>query len=220
MPRMMASDRYEVATRAGERRVVDLGGQGTVALNGSTRLTLDRGDPRYAALESGEATFTIHHDAAKPFTLQLGDDRVQDVGTVFNVVADEAGHRVEVAEGAVVYNPQGAAVSLKAGQTLFDGVAAKDVVVRRKDSQAIGGWQRGRLDYESTPIATIASDLSRNLGVPITVTPELASRPFTGTIMIDRHPARMLARLSLLLDADVQRSGRGWVLGLPAHAPR
>lgn len=191
LPGLLQNQRYEVTTGPGEQRVVELNGQGRAVLNGSTRLTLDRRNPRFAALDTGEATFTIRHDPAKPFMLQMGEDRIQDVGTVFNVVADDTGHRVEVSEGSVVYNPQSTAVSLTAGQTLFDGVTAADVVVSKRDPQAMGGWRRGRLDFQAVPVATVASDLSRTLGIPIAVAPALANRPFTGSIAIDRNPERM-----------------------------
>ncbi|CAM3196610.1 hypothetical protein SPAN111604_09905 [Sphingomonas antarctica] len=220
LPGLVQNQRYQIVTGPGEQRIVDLAGQGRVALNGSTRLTLDRRDPRFAALDSGEATFTIRHDPAKPFMLAMGDDRVQDVGTVFNAVADETGHRVEVSEGSVIYNPQGSAVSLKAGQTLFDGATAGDVVLRNRDPQAIGGWRRGRLDFQGVPIATVAADLSRTLGIPIVVAPALAQQPFTGTIAVDRNPERMRVRLAALLNVDAQPAGRGWAISARARAPR
>lgn len=218
VPQLTGSQKYDIVTKPGEQRVVALGGQGRVTLNGSTRLTLDRRDARFAALGSGEATFEIAHDAAHPFELQLGEDRVVDVGTVFNVVSDAAGHRVEVAEGSVVYNPQHEAVPLKAGQSLFDGSKTANIVVRTRDPRAIGGWRQGRLDYQGATVTTVAADLSRSLGIPITVAPAIGERSFTGTILVDRHADRMIARLSALLDADVHRSGPGWMIGAHSRA--
>ncbi|HTI31026.1 MAG TPA: FecR domain-containing protein [Sphingomonas sp.] len=220
VPGLLQDQRYQIVTGPGEQRVVDLAGQGRVALNGATRLTLDRRDPRFAALDSGEATFTIRHDPAHPFQLRIGDDRVEDVGTVFNVVADDSGHRVEVSEGSVIYNPQGVNVPLTAGQTLFDGATASDVIVRSKDPQAIGGWRRGRLDFQAVPLATVAADVSRTLGIPITVAPVIASKPFTGTIAVDRDAAKMRVRLSALLDVEARPAGRGWALDPRTRAPR
>ena len=46
----LASDRYEVATRAGERHMVTLDPATQVILNGSTRMTFDRNDARFASL--------------------------------------------------------------------------------------------------------------------------------------------------------------------------
>ena len=217
VPQMGRDQRYEIVTAPGEQRVVQLGAQGRASLNGSTRLTLDRGDARFAALEAGEATFEIKHDAAHPFELRLGQDRVVDAGTVFNVVSDASGHRVEVSEGAVVYNPRKEAVALKAGQTLFDGTTA-DIVVRSRDPRAIGGWRHGRLDYRDATIAVVAADVSRSVGVPITVAAVLEQRPFTGTIMVDRNPDRMIARLAVLLDADVRHAGNGWTIDARTRA--
>ena len=97
--------RHEVATAAGERRIVELGDGSSAVLNGSTRLILDRDDSRYAELAAGEATFTVRHDDARPFQVAAGDHRVLDAGTIFNLVHDRDRFSVEVVEGAVVYDP-------------------------------------------------------------------------------------------------------------------
>ncbi|MEA3047377.1 MAG: transrane sensor, partial [Sphingomonadales bacterium] len=110
--------RYEIATAAGQHRTAPLGDGGSVQLNGATRLMLDRNDPRYAELVTGEATFAVRHDAGNPFVVVAGEHRVQDSGTTFNLIRDRGRFSVAVVEGSVVYDPDGAAVPLAAGQTL------------------------------------------------------------------------------------------------------
>src|SRR3984957_14358983 len=102
MPELGAK-RYEVETGPGQHQVVMLDAGTQVILNGSTHITFDHEDPRFAALVSGEALFRVRHDGARPFRLHVGDSRVEDVGTVFNVVSEAAEVRVAVAEGKVVY---------------------------------------------------------------------------------------------------------------------
>ncbi|QHL90470.1 hypothetical protein GVO57_06010 [Sphingomonas changnyeongensis] len=70
-----------------------------VDLNGGTRIALDRGNPRFARLERGEALFTIVHDEARPFEVHAGDAVLRDLGTVFDVVREPDRLRVAVAEG-------------------------------------------------------------------------------------------------------------------------
>src|SRR6185436_8428609 len=105
---------YEVATAAGEQRSVPLGDGSVVALNGGTRLILDRRNPRFAELAAGEATFTIRHDSAAPFVVAAGEHRIHDLGTAFNMVHEGDRLVVEVIEGAVRYDPHAAAISLTA----------------------------------------------------------------------------------------------------------
>ena len=180
-------------------------------LNGSTRLILDRNDPRYAELASGEATFTVRHDDAHPFTVVSGDHQVQDVGTVFNLISDHGDFSVEVIDGAVLYNPGREAVSLSAGQTLTRP-AGSQAVVARGDPQAMAGWRRGQLSYAGMPMRRVASDVSRTLGVPVSVSGSAASLPFTGSIRIQRDSAATVGDLASSVGLRARRTDTGWTI--------
>ena len=214
------TDYYDVTTAPGEQRVVTLAGRDRIALNGETRIRLDRNNSRFASLARGEAAFTIVHDPKSPFVLLLGDNRVEDVGTAFNVIRDSSGHRVEVSEGSVLYNPRGERIALSAGQALTSKMKERRIVLTRKPATEVGGWQRGRFSYRSEPLAVVAADLARNLGTTISVEPAIAGRSFTGTIEIDRNESRMFARLARLLDVDARRGPRGWTLGAIGQSTR
>jgi transmembrane sensor len=208
--------RYEVATTAGQHRTAPLGDGGSAQLNGATRLVLDRNDPRYAELVTGEATFSVRHDDAHPFVVVAGDHRVQDAGTTFNLVRDRGHFSVAVIEGSVVYDPDGAAVPLAAGQTLRADQAGRPVV-GREDPQAMTGWQRGQLSYRAAPLAIVAGDLSRSLGVEVAIDPGLMALPFTGSIRVDRNAVTSLAST---LGLQARRTGDGWLIERHSRAPR
>ncbi|HET8611960.1 MAG TPA: FecR domain-containing protein, partial [Sphingomonas sp.] len=129
---------YTVTTAPGETRTISLDGA-TIALNGSSRITLDRHDPRRATLENGEALFDVRHDADHPFRLTVGDAKLQDVGTRFDVTRDEGGLRVAVAEGAVLYNPDREAVRITAGAVLRERPGANQVTLGQIDPAGVGG---------------------------------------------------------------------------------
>jgi transmembrane sensor len=220
-PRLTAGpDLYEIATGAGRHRTVTMGDGSHVALNGSTRLVLDRNNPRYAELPAGEAVFQVRHDAARPFTVVAGDQRVQDVGTTFNLVRDRGLLSVEVIDGAVLFDPDGAAVPLAAGQTLEMREGGGDAVLGRRDRRDMAGWRRGRLSYTSVPLDRVARDLSRSLGIMVTLDPHIAALPFTGSILLDRDPAVSLSRVASTLGLRARRSGGHWLIAPPAPAPR
>ena len=211
--------RYEIATKAGERRNVELGEGSSAVLNGNTRLILDRDDARYAELAAGEATFTVRHDDARPFQVVAGDHRVLDAGTIFNLVHDRDRFSVEVVEGAVVYDPAGADVSLTAGQTLLvrDGIRPQ---LGRRAPQEMIGWQRGQLSYRSSPLETVASDLSRSLGTEVRLDPGLAATPFTGSIHVDGNAAESVSTLASTLGLRARRTEDGWRIEPQPSAPR
>ncbi len=213
------SDRYEIATAAGQRRTVEIGDGSSAVLNGSTRLVLDRNDPRYAELAAGEATFTVRHDAARPFTVVSGDKSVQDVGTVFNLVRDRGRFSVEVIAGAVLYNPRLEAISLTAGQTLSVRNGGRPVV-GRSEPRAMAGWQRGQLSYRAAPLETVASDLSRSLGTEVRLDPQLAALPFTGSVHVEGDGAASVASLASTLGLRARRTGDRWLIEPHARAPR
>ena len=199
---------YEVATQAGERRAVTLGGGTSILLNGESTLVLDRRDARFAELKRGEALFTVKHDAAHPFAVQVGKDRLVDVGTRFNVVRTRDEMRVTVAEGAIIYDPDGQRLALNQGDMLR---VAANVALRSKVApDQVGAWRDGRFVYAGEPLSRVAEDLSRYAGARVEVSPDLADQPFRGVISI-ADPSK-LEELGPLFRARVQRTRGGWLI--------
>ena len=207
-----ASSRYEVMTGPGQRQTVALDATTQIMLNGSTQMTFDRKNPRFASLASGEALFRVHHDNARPFILEIGNNRIQDVGTVFNVVRDSSQVRVAVAEGKVIYSTQGQAVPLGAGQALLAQSDSATVRVTTTPITSVGAWQNGRLVYSGERLSQVAADLGRSLGVQIVVSPTIADRPFSGAIALDGPGAEQLRRLKLALNVDLEAGPTGWTM--------
>ena len=191
-------------TGPGEHRTIALD-TATIALNGDTRLVIDRRNPHLATLDRGEALFDVKHDEAHPFAVKVGDDEVQDVGTRFDITLDHASTRVAVAEGMVVYNPKAEAVRLGPGQTLDALHSVAELRVSTAATSDIGSWREDRLSYRQTPLSVVAADLSRGLGLPIEADDKVAGKPFTGVIAYGGDKAQVLARLGPLLDVAVKQ---------------
>lgn len=203
---------YAIETAAGERNSVRLDDGTRIELNGDTRITLRKGDSRFASLERGEAVFAVVHDAKNPFTVHVGDDQLQDVGTVFNVVRD--GDRLEtaVASGAVMYNPDGEAVRVDAGQVLRTVAASGSMTLGPIAPAEVASWRDNRLTYKNAPLGKVAADLSRNLGTRVRITPDIAARPFSGVIMLGGDQATLLPRIGAMLDVTITHEANGWRL--------
>lgn len=199
---------YAVETLAGERREVVIDGSARVALNGGTRLTLDRADPRYAALDRGQALFEVVHDAGRPFRVEVAGSRLVDVGTRFEVVREGDGFDLGVAEGEVRYERGPTRRSIVSGSRLTErgGRATQS----RVPISAVGSWMDGRLVYDGAPIARVGADLSRSLGVTVSVRPSASARSFRGVIILDGGAARVMPQLGPLLGLTVRRTGSGW----------
>ncbi len=200
---------YTIATAAGERRVVTLGDGSSIVLAGGSSVRLDHRNPRVAAVDRGEMLFRVRHDADRPFAVQVGGLRLVDLGTVFDVKAVAGRTRVAVAEGAVMVDPDGAALRLDPGQAvLADGTTLQRESVAAAD---VGAWQDGRLAYDDAPLTEVAADLSRQIGRRVVVAPAIAMRPFRGTLDVPTVKARP-ALLGSLLDVTVREDAEGWTL--------
>ncbi|HET7714143.1 MAG TPA: FecR domain-containing protein [Bauldia sp.] len=208
-------DFYAISTKPGEHRAITFGDRNRIVLNGASRVRLDRNDSRFASLESGEATFEVNHDPSAPFTLQIGDNKLVDIGTSFNVVRYAKGHVIAVSEGEILYNPDREAVRLLAGQSLRSDERARRIRLAAIDPSEVGSWRRGLLTYRSASLGEVASDLSRNLGRSVRISPRLASRSFTGTIQIDKNERQLFERLGKLLGIESRRTAHGWDLDEP-----
>lgn len=202
---------YEIATTPGETRELAMADGSRVALNGDTRLRLNRDNPRLVEIEKGEARFVVKHDTDRPFELQTGLGRVVDIGTVFNVVRDPKAVVVEVSEGAVRFDTAGKQVNLPAGNTL-EVRRNGELVAGTKSVDMIGTWQRGELVYRSTLFPQVAEDLGRAAGLKVNVSPALASKRFSGVIQTRGDRSTLRRHVEVLLGVKIIDSGGNWTL--------
>ncbi|WP_299171163.1 FecR family protein [uncultured Brevundimonas sp.] len=201
---------WSVETRPGEQRTIALADGSKVHLAGGTRLALDRSKPREAILEDGRALFEVVHDDRSPFTVEVGDATLTDLGTTFDVTRLEDGARVAVAEGIVRVDQGSASATLNAGDGVL--VGPRGLERRTVSPEDATGWRQGRLSYTGETLAVVAEDLARALDRPITVAPALSDRRFSGSLSTERTPVDQKARLSRLLGVTIVEDGDGWRL--------
>ena len=200
-------------TRPGELRMIALADGTRIALNGGSRLVLDRANGRTARLDRGEAMFSVVHDENRPFTVDVGGQRLVDIGTRFDVVRSARASEVSVAEGAVLYDPEGAAVRLGAGRVLRKKDASRLVEVADTDPASVGTWRTGHLIYRGATLTRIADDIGRLTGQSVEIAPDLAGRAFTGVIVVPSTDRRQFFdRLGKVLDIDIASRPQGYYL--------
>jgi transmembrane sensor len=204
------ADPYAIETEPGETRTIALADGGTIVVNGGSHIVLDRKDKRIAELVRGEAHFTVVHDAADPFVVTIGESRLVDIGTVFNVVREGEDLRVAVAEGAVRYEGQ-ESVELAAGQAMHR-MADGRIAVTRRQASAIGGWVDGTLVYDQAPLADVAADITRTTGIAVDLAPGLEQRRFSGDIQIRGDRAALRDRVAAVLGLAVDANEAGWTV--------
>ncbi len=156
-----------LSTKIGEHQRVTLADGSLVELNTNTTLRLAAdGSMRTVYLDKGEAYFRITHDAAHPFVVIVGDHRIIDVGTAFDVRREPRELSVTLVEGKARFDKpsdqSSQAIELKPGDEV---VATADGVVRRSTSQKdLTGelsWRTGNLVFYGTTLAKAAADFNR-----------------------------------------------------------
>lgn len=216
----IGSAEYVIVTPPGQQRSIDLADGSRIAMNGDTRLVLDRRAARKARLDHGEASFAIVHDPAHPFTVEAGGAELRDLGTRFNVVRAAGETEVAVAEGAVLFDPAGASVKLTPGRMLRARDSDNRIELADVDPVAVGSWQSGTLLFRDAPLSEVAAQLSRSIGEPVTVAAGIASRRFSGGIAVKGVERRQLFdQVAALLDIAAAHDGTGWYLSSRRRAP-
>jgi transmembrane sensor len=153
--------------------------------------------------------FRVRHDARHPFAVTVGSHRLVDLGTVFDVKATADRVLVAVAEGAVMVDPEGAALRLDPGQSAI--MASGRWGRRSVDPSDVASWRQGRLAFDDAPLLEVADDLSRQLGQQVRVAPALAARTFRGTLDLQSIKGRPKL-LGTLLSVTVRQDAEGWTL--------
>ena len=208
-PRIMPID---IATEPGEIRVVSLGGEDQLVMNGDTKLELAGLDRRTVRLEEGQVLLRLHDPALGKIQLQSGDLRLVDVGTVFEVSREGTASRVIVSEGAVVADPDGARLQLAAGQRLDTTDGATILQSAPADIASVGSFERGQLVYVDEPLDRVVADLRRSTGIDFSASPAMSARRFSGSLSV-AEVKRDPRSLEPLLGVPMERSGDGWKLG-------
>ena len=208
-PRLMP---LEYSTRPGEVRVVSLGGQDQLVMNGDTRVELGGLDRRTVRLEEGQLLLRLRDSGQGKVTLQSGDLRLVDVGTIFEVSREGRSSRVIVSEGAIIADPDGARLQLGAGQRLDTTDGATVLQARTADIASVGSFERGQLVYVDEPLDQVVADLRRSTGIDFSASAAISAQRFTGTLSVvevKRDPRS----LEPLLGVPIERAGEGWMLG-------
>lgn len=206
---------WTVETAPGEPRTIILADGSRVSLDGGTQLAFDRRRPRDARLDAGRALFEVVHDEDRPFTVEVGETTLTDLGTTFDVTRLQDGVRVSVSEGVVRVDAETGSAILNPG----DSVLATDRGLERRTlaPQDMTSWREGRLVYADETLGVIAQDLSRALDLPVAVAPALADRRFSGSLATG-SPQDRRRRLEAVLGVSIRDQGEGWRLE-PRPAP-
>lgn len=172
---------FTVAAPDGAQYALSLPDGSQVELNAGSTLTFARGLRSRIGLPvgdravrlTGEAFFTVTHDASRPFVVHTPEARVTVLGTRFLVRAradDADGTRVAVESGRVrVATVAGAreSVELAAGEGTVVAQNAAPRAAAVVGVERLTLWRRGGLAFVDQPLSGIVRELERRYAVEI-----------------------------------------------------
>lgn len=195
------------STAKAERRAITLADGSRITLNGasqiSVRLTRDR---REVTLARGEAAFDVVHDPDRPFSVQVGDQTLRDIGTEFDVLRANGDIVVTVRQGMVDVGLSNGRqnVPLGPGRQMLHHEGATDSKITSVVADDAFAWRAGQLIYRNQRLAQIAADLNRYGDDTVRVDGDAANLRFSGVLSLDKQQV-MVRRLAALLPISQNR---------------
>src|SRR6185437_5151276 len=178
------------STTIGGRETLTLDDGSQIELNTDTSIRVAyEGGHRNVWLDKGEAYFNVVHDAARPFVVTIGEQRVTDLGTKF--LARRDGNQVQVAliEGKARFDTaldlaRSQETVLRPGDTVT--ATAHSVSLDRKTNQRLAnelGWRSGMLVFDHATLAHVATEYNRYNRTKLVVAGAAAQRlTISGTL--------------------------------------
>ena len=199
-----APDPVFITTQPGETRQIALSDEITMKVNGSSEVSYIAQETS-VSIVSGEVAFEIDSDEPSPLRVTAGDLVLTDYGTVFNVVLSSESVSVAVAEGIVGINPDSANIEVNAGEQIVQNRASGELVRSEVDSETVGTWAEGRLEFDNTPALEAVAMLERSIGSKVTLAEALQEERLTGSLILAESERETVSQFAAFLDARARR---------------
>lgn len=211
------ADVYETAV--GEQYTVMLADGSVITLNTDTRISAAlSATERRILFHHGEAFFEVAKDRTRPFTVVVGNDIVQAVGTAFNVRRRETTTRVTVIEGIVEFRQKNLVsgdkadpkrtpadsgsqiVRLNVGEELIVQQAqVKKTTLATAELARAASWRQGHIYFDGEPISQIVRELQYYASKEIVLADDMVANLIAGGSFDTRNVTSFLRGLEAAL---------------------
>lgn len=202
------------ATALGERQAIDLPDGSRLELNTDSQALVHYSrHVRQVRLLRGQAVFTVATDHDRPFDVIVGQGRVRDISTQFEVRRWADRTSVAVLDGAVEVS-SGAdrpAARLTRGLSLGFSDGSGLSAPRAIDINTYAAWRDGQIVFQNQALREVLEELARYHGGSIAVgKSSLLDIRISGTLPTD-DVAQALRTLAAALPARLRQAGpRAW----------
>lgn len=182
----------KLITRNGQEINITLPDGTRVWLNAGSELSFPqtfKGGERVVSL-NGEAYFEVHHDAAKPFRINLPgtageSNQIKVLGTRFNVSAYSGDRAIKatLVEGRINITNGINSYVLKPGQEAsITNKNERQLMLADADTELAVSWKEGYFKFDDTPICDILTKIGRWYNIDIVYEGNIPASNYTGTI--------------------------------------
>jgi len=175
----------DYSTGIGEQKTIALSDGSTIQMNARSALSVNfDGMQRLVSLFEGQATFSVAHDAARPFLVAAADGQTKAIGTIFDVDIRPQEVAVTVLDGTVsvttkmvANHPVAAGLNQRVRYTDDGRILPAEEV----DADIETAWRRGKLVFNNRRLAEVVAEVERyRRGKIVLVGPSLQQLSVTG----------------------------------------
>lgn len=182
------SQHIEYSSEKGSVSKIHLEDGSTIWLSSGTKLKLDKNDSgETTARLDGEAYFDLVTDPDRKFTVDLGQFKVRDIGTIFNIRAYESeqtilttlvGGRIDL-----IKNSGESFLTVKPGELVSYNKSNRNIVVNQLDPSIVTAWTEGKFVFIDQPLSEICKELENWYNIEIQIAdPKLANNRYTSVV--------------------------------------
>ncbi|MDP2888511.1 MAG: DUF4974 domain-containing protein [Bacteroidota bacterium] len=182
------SQHIEYSSEKGSVSKIHLEDGSTIWLSSGTKLKLDKNDSgETTARLDGEAYFDLVPDPDRKFTVDLGQFKVRDIGTIFNIRAYESEQTISttLVEGRIdlIQNSGESFLTVKPGELVNYYKSDKKIVVNQQDPSIVTAWTEGKFVFIDQPLSEICKELEKWYNIEIQITDQkLANTRYTSVV--------------------------------------
>ncbi|GAB2972016.1 DUF4974 domain-containing protein [Mucilaginibacter puniceus] len=202
-----------VSTPKGGQWEVRLGDGSQVWLNAASSITFPtsfaNSENRIVTL-TGEAYFEVAKDKAHPFIVISGQQRVEVLGTHFNINSyeDEPNIVTTLLEGSVKVSQLGK----KNTHILFPGqqslASAAGINIKTVDTDEAVAWKEGYFQFDDEPINSVMRKLSRWYDVDVRYSDTVSTEGIYGRVSRNKNISQVIKALEATKTVHFRLEGR------------
>ena len=151
-----------------ENTVLDDGTEIWVDKNSNLLVSNDFGKSERRVQLDGKAYFNVQPDAAKPFIVEMGQNRLEVLGTSFNIDNSSDIVTVEVESGIVKVKTKSSEEVLKVGDVAKLDYSNDKIIISKINEQKFD-WYQTPMNINSLPIAEAMDQIGSHFGVNISL---------------------------------------------------